>query len=63
MADWWTGEVYVVEGPGGFTETFDKETVDVLVRLGLIEHERDGHVLEMGGKPFGSLHHFYRKAP
>lgn len=55
--------VYVVEGPQGFTETFDERTVDVLVRMGLIEHVRDGHVMVayVGDKqvPHGPLHRFY----
>lgn len=56
-------DVYVVTGPGGFTEMFDAHQVDVLVRLGLIEHDYDGHVLEDGaGNGVGSLHHFYREA-
>lgn len=55
--------VYVVEGPGGFTETFSAHTVDVLVRLGLIRHVRDGHVLQDGsGNGVGPLHHFYGPA-
>lgn len=54
---------YVVTGPGGFTETFNAEQVDLLVRLGLIEHERDGHVLADGqGRGVGPLHHFYKEA-
>lgn len=51
--------VYHVAGPDGFTETFDAHTVDVLVRMGLIVHEYDGHVMESGGKPYGPLHRFY----
>lgn len=29
--------VYHVDGPGGFTQAFDFNTVDILVRLGLIK--------------------------
>lgn len=55
---------YVVTGPRGFTETLNAHTVETLVRLGLIEHERDGHVLEDGrGSGVGPMHHFYRMAP
>lgn len=54
---------YVVTGPGGFTESFNAEQVDCLVRLGLIEHDYDGHVLQDGqGRGVGALHHFYREA-
>ena len=55
-----TTDRYVVEGPRGFTESFDKPTVETLVSMGLIEHVRDGYVLEDGkGNPLGALHHFY----
>ncbi|MCL8026344.1 hypothetical protein [Nocardioides bruguierae] len=50
-------------GPDGFTESFDAEQVDTLVRLGLIQHDYDGHVLQDGaGNGVGHLHHFYREA-
>lgn len=53
-------ERYVVQGPRGFTETFDQHTVEVLVRLGLIRHERNDYVLQDGsGQGVGPLHHFY----
>lgn len=53
-------DVYVVETPRGFTESFDRHTIDVLERLGLIRHVRDGHVLEDGsGRGVGPLHRFY----
>lgn len=56
-------EVYFVQGPGGFTETFDKATVDLLVRLGLIAHDHDGYVLsDAKGNGVGPLHHFYEAA-
>lgn len=58
---------YVVQGPGGFTESFDERAVQTLVNLGVIEHERDGYVLEMsiGGEihPEGALHRFYGRKP
>jgi hypothetical protein len=55
-------DVYVVTGPRGFTETFNAEQVETLVRLGLIQHDYDGHVLEDGaGQGVGALHHFYRE--
>jgi hypothetical protein len=55
-------EVYVVHTPRGFTETFDRRTVETLERLGLIEHERDGHALEdSNGRGLGPLHRFYRE--
>ena len=57
------GVVYVVHGPKGFTETFNLHTINVLLRLGLIEHERDGRVLEDGrGNGVGPLHRFYCEA-
>lgn len=53
-------DVYVVETPMGFTETFDRHTIDVMERLGLIRHVRDGHVVEDGsGRGVGPLHRFY----
>lgn len=56
-------ERYVVTTPKGFTEAFDARQIDLLVRLGLIVHERDGHVLEDGrGNGVGPVHHFYREA-
>lgn len=57
------GVVYVVHGPKGFTETFDLHTINLLLSLGLIEHERDGRVLEDGhGNGVGPLHRFYHEA-
>lgn len=56
-------ERYVVTTPKGFTETFSASDIDVLVRLGLIRHDYDGHVLTDGqGNGVGALHHFYREA-
>ncbi|MFS0884973.1 hypothetical protein [Aeromicrobium sp. 179-A 4D2 NHS] len=56
-------DVFVVTGPGGFTETLDSDTVDLLVRLGFIRHDRDGHVLQDGqGNGIGPLHRFYVQA-
>lgn len=56
-------ERYVITGPKGFTEAFDAEQIDLLVRLGLIQHDYDGHVLQDGaGNGVGPLHHFYREA-
>lgn len=53
-------DVYVVTTIKGFTETFNSDTIDLLVRLGLIVHERDGHVLVDGhGNGRGPVHHFY----
>jgi hypothetical protein len=55
-------DVYLVQTPAGFTESFDAKTVDTLVKLGLIEHQRDGHVVSDGrGNGIGPLHHFYRR--
>lgn len=57
-------EVYVVHTPRGFTESFDRNTIETLELLGLIRHERDGHVMEIGNppRPHGALHHFYKEA-
>lgn len=56
-------DVYVVETPAGFTESFDVQTVETLVKLGLIEHFEDRYVLSDGhGNGFGPVHHFYRRA-
>lgn len=33
--------VYIVETPKGFTETFDRRTIETLEALGLIKHEKD----------------------
>jgi hypothetical protein len=56
-------DVYVVETPKGYTESFDARTVYTLERLGLIRHVNDGYALEDGkGQPVGALHHFYRGA-
>lgn len=58
-----TAPVYVVHTPAGFTETFGRQTIETLERLGLIRHERDGHVLEDGqGNGVGPLHRFYCEA-
>lgn len=55
--------VYVVQTDTGFTETFDLRTINTLVSLGLIYHQRDGHVLEdSSGAGVGALHRFYRRA-
>lgn len=55
-------DVYVVHTPRGFTETFDARTIETLVRLGLIHHERDDYVLAgFDGAGVGPLHHFYRE--
>lgn len=52
---------YVVTTPQGFTEAFGAQEIDLLVRLGLIWHDYDGHVLRDGkGNGVGPLHHFYR---
>jgi hypothetical protein len=57
-----TEDVYVVHTPKGFTETFDRRTIDTLERLGLIRHERDAHVMEdASGRGIGPLHRFYRE--
>lgn len=60
-------EIYFVQGPGGFTETFNHEQVRTLVAMGLIEYEKSDHVMTIGGgsdaQPYGPIHHFYRKAP
>lgn len=54
---------YVVTGPKGFTETLTADQVNLLVRLGLIQHDYDDHVLQDGhGNGVGPLHHFYREA-
>ena len=54
---------YVLTGPGGFTEGFNAKQIDLLVRLGLIQHDYDGHVLVDGsGRGVGPLHHFYKEA-
>lgn len=56
-------DVYVVEAPGGFTESFDRRTIETLEALRLIRHVRDGHVLEDGaGRGVGPLHRFYGPA-
>lgn len=56
-------EVYVVTTPKGFTQIFDATQIRALVLLGLIEHERDGWLLENGkGEHLGPVHHFYREA-
>lgn len=52
--------VHVVQTDAGFTESFDDNTIETLLRLGLIVHERDGHVLADGhGRGVGPLHRFY----
>lgn len=52
--------IYVVTTAHGFTESFDARTVVTLVDLGLIRHDRDGHVLvDRHGNGVGPLHHFY----
>lgn len=62
-ADQPISDVYVVHTPKGFTETFDARTIETLEQLGLIRHERDGHVLEDGrGNGAGPLHRFYCEA-
>ena len=57
-------EVYVVEGPGGFTESFNKHTVDVLTRMGLIKHVESKQIMLVGpfNQPNGPMHHFYVEA-
>lgn len=57
-------DVYVVETPRGFTESFSSRDIEVLEALGLIRHVRDGHVLVDGrGNGVGALHRFYGPAP
>lgn len=48
--------VYIVEGRHGYTNIFDTDTVEVLERIGLIQHLRDGYLFEEGKGP---LHKFY----
>lgn len=52
-----------VFGPKGFTDTMDDHTVDLLLRLGLIAHVRDDHVVMRstadGWVGDGPLHRFY----
>jgi hypothetical protein len=56
-------DVYVVHTPKGFTEGFDARTIDLLERLGLIRHERDGYAVEDAhGRGLGPLHRYYREA-
>jgi hypothetical protein len=56
-------DVYVVQTSEGFTGTFDQQTVGTLERLGLVQHDHDGHVMETAaGEPVGPLHHFYVQA-
>ena len=56
-------DIYIVTTPKGWTAKFDADEVEVLIRLGLIAHDYDGHVLEDGrGNGVGALHHFYREA-
>jgi hypothetical protein len=55
-------DVYVIEGPRGWTASFNEEQVDLLERCGLIRHDRDGHVLESNGRGVGPLHRYYREA-
>lgn len=56
-------DVYVVETSRGSTEAFDRRAIDILERLGLIRHVRDGHVLQDGsGRGVGPLHRFYGPA-
>lgn len=53
-------DVYVVTTAKGFVESMSKETVEALLHLGLIEHDRDEHVLQDGsGNGVGPLYHFY----
>lgn len=53
-------DVYVVTTPRGFTQILDERQIRALVLLGLIEHDRDGWLLENGkGEHLGPVHHFY----
>lgn len=53
-------DVYVVTTDRGFTQIFDERQIRALVLLGLIEHDRDGWLLEDGkGNHLGPVHHFY----
>lgn len=53
--------VYVVQTDRGFTHLFSGRQIWALVLLGLIEHDRDGWLLENGkGEHHGPVHHFYR---
>lgn len=54
-------DVYVVTTAKGHTSIFELRHIRALVLLGLIEHERDGWLLENGkGEHLGPIHHFYR---
>lgn len=56
-------EVYVVTTEQGMSESLGADQIQVLVNLGLIEHERDDHVMVgAGGRGIGPVHHFYRAA-
>jgi hypothetical protein len=53
-------DVYVVETEKGYTTIFDERQIRALVMLGLIEHKRDGWLLENGkGEHLGPVHHYY----
>jgi hypothetical protein len=58
--------VNVVNTDKGFTEAFEDREIDLLVRLGLIEHDYEGYVLRQrtssGDQGVGPVHRFYKKA-
>lgn len=62
IAPWVASDhVNVIEGWQGFSESFDDHQVETMVRLGLIEFEREGHVLEDSrGNGVGRVHRFYK---